>query len=315
MATASLAFFQPRTVDEAVGVLDSYGEGAKVVAGGTALTIMLRQQLIDPEALVSIGGIGGLDGIEQAGDALVLGALTTHRQVELSPLVRRHLPTLAETFGKVANVRVRNAATVGGVMAESDYASDPPTVLLALDAEVEARGPDGARTIPAGEFFVAFYETALAHNEILTGVRVPLPPRDAGTSYIKYVTRSSEDRPCVGIAALVRLDGADRCAELRVAVGAAAEIPQRLPEVEASAAGEELSEDLLRSVADRYAGAIDTLDDMRGSAWYRTEMVRVWVRRAIEQARDDALARRAGGDGNRDNGSNRNDGDNGSRAS
>jgi carbon-monoxide dehydrogenase medium subunit len=316
LATASLAFFQPRTVAEAVGVLDSYGEGAKVVAGGTALTIMLRQQLIDPEALVSIGGIGGLDGIERAGDALLLGALATHREVELSPLVRRHLPTLAETFGKVANVRVRNAATVGGVMAESDYASDPPTVLLALDAEVQAQGPDGTRSIPAGEFFVAFYETALAHNEILTGVRVPLPPSDAGTSYIKYVTRSSEDRPCVGIAALVRLDGADRCAELRVAVGAAAEIPQRLAEVEASAAGEELSEDLLRSVADRYADAIDTLDDMRGSAWYRTEMVRVWVRRAIEQARDDALARRAGGPGGNGPGGNgnRNNGD-GSRSS
>lgn len=294
MAIASLALFQPRSVDEAVEVLDRVGDGAKVVAGGTALTIMLRQQLIAPDALVSIGGIPGLDTIERSGDVLLLGSLVTHRQVERSPVVRRHLPTLAETFGKVANIRIRNAATVGGVMAESDYASDPPTVFLALDAEVEATGPSGTRTIPASDFFLAFYETALEPNEVLTGVRVPLPPADAGTSYSKYVTRSSEDRPCVGVAALVRLqDGGVACAELRVAVGAAAEIPQRLPDVEAMAAGEDLSDELLRSIADRYADAIDTLDDLRGSAWYRTEMVRVWVRRAVEQARDDALARAA----------------------
>jgi carbon-monoxide dehydrogenase medium subunit len=287
--------YQPRSVEEAVGVLDRYGEGAKVVAGGTALTIMLRQRLIDPEALVSIGRIPGLDALELDGDVLRLGALASHRQVERSPLVREHLPTLAETFGRVANVRVRNAATVGGVMAEADYASDPPTVFLALDADVEVAGPAGTRTIPARDFFLAFYETAIQPNEIVTGVRVPLPPPDAGTSYIKYVTRSSEDRPCVGTAALVRLDdGGRRCAELRVAVGAAAETPQRLPEVEAMAAGQELSEELVAAVADRYADSIDTLDDMRGSAWYRTEMVRVWVRRAIQQAADAARARRNG---------------------
>ncbi|HZD37737.1 MAG TPA: xanthine dehydrogenase family protein subunit M [Actinomycetes bacterium] len=283
--TASLAFYQPRSVEEAVSVLDRLGDGAKLVAGGTALTIMLRQQLIAPDALVSIGGVPGLDSIERSDGELLLGALATHRQVETSPVVRQHLPTLAETFGKVANIRVRNAATVGGVMAESDYASDPPTVFLALDAGVEATGPCGTRTIPCGEFFVAFYETALRPDEVLTGVRVPLPPADAGTAYCKYVTRSSEDRPCVGVAALVRLEeGGDRCAELRVAVGAAAEIPQRLPEVEATAVGRPLDAGLLRSLADGYAGAIDTLDDLRGSAWYRTEMVRVWVRRAIERA-------------------------------
>jgi aerobic carbon-monoxide dehydrogenase medium subunit len=294
VSIVSPALYQPRSVDEAVDALTRLGYDAKVVAGGTALTIMLRQQLIAPEALVSIGGIPGLDGIERSGDALLLGALVTHRQVETSPLVRELAPTLAETFGKVANIRVRNAATVGGVMAESDYASDPPTLLLALDAEVEASGPNGARTIPVSEFFVAFYETVLEPEEILTGVRVPLPAPDAGTTYIKYVTRSSEDRPCVGVASLVRLDDDGRCAELRVAVGAAAETPQRLKEVDAVATGQELSPELLREIAERYAAGVDTLDDMRGSAWYRTEMVRVWVRRAIEQAGDDARSRRSG---------------------
>src|SRR5262245_18433453 len=199
---------------------------------------MLRQQLIAPEAPVSIGGIPGLDRIERSGGELRLGSLVTHRQVEISPVVREHLPILAETFGKVANIRVRNAATVGGVMAESDYASDAPTVLLALDATVEASGPAGSRAIPCGEFFLAFYEAALEPDEVLTGVRVPHPPADTSASYIKYVTRSWEDRPCVGVAALVRLEECGyRCAELRVAVGAAAVVPQRLPDVETMAAG------------------------------------------------------------------------------
>lgn len=295
MANGSPAFFRPRSVAEAVRVLDGYGERAKVIAGGTALTILLRQGLITPDALVSIGSVPGLDAIEVSGESLRLGALVTHRQVELSAAVREHLPVVADTFGKVANVRVRHAATVGGVMAESDYASDPPTLLLALEAEVEAVGPTGRRAIPARDFFVGFYQTALAPDEIVTGVRVPFLPRGSGTCYIKYVTRSSEDRPCLGTAAVVHLtDDGRSCAGLRVAVGAVAEIPQRRPEAEALAVGEELSGELTRSIADRYADAIDTLDDMRGSAWYRTEMIRVWVRRAIEQAWADAAATRVG---------------------
>lgn len=287
----SPAFFRPQSLDEAVDVLSSYGEDGLVVAGGTALTIMLRQRLTDPEALVSVGELPGLDGIEVVDGALRIGALVTHREVERSPVVRERLPVVAETFGKVANVRVRNAATVGGVMAEADYASDPPTLLTALDAEVEVTGRSGARTIPTRGFFVAFYETATEPDEIITGVRIPVLPADAGTSYIKYVTRSSEDRPCLGTAAVVRLaDDGRRCAELRVAVGAASETPQRFPDVERMTVGEELTEEIAGEVADRYADSVHTLDDMRGSAWYRSEMIRVWVRRAIEQAYSRATA-------------------------
>jgi carbon-monoxide dehydrogenase medium subunit len=280
----SLRLFQPASVEEAVGVLSELGDEAKVVAGATALTILYRQRLIAPSALVSIGRIPGLTGIELAGGELRLGAMVRHREVELSPVVRGAIPVLAETFGTVANVRVRNAATVGGVLAESDYASDPPAVFVALDAQVDVEGPNGRRTIPAREFFIAFYETALGSDEIVTGVRVPLPPMGAGAVYHKFVTRSSEDRPCVGVAALVGLGSAGACTDLRVAVGAAAETPQRYPDVEATAIGLPLEAALIDRVADAYADRVDALDDMRGSAWYRTEMVRVWVRRAIESA-------------------------------
>jgi carbon-monoxide dehydrogenase medium subunit len=286
-------FYQPGSVDAAVNLLGDLGDSAKVVAGATALTILMRQRLVEPEALVSLGGIAGLDGIETKDGVLHLGAMVRHRDLELSPVVRAEIPVLAETFGKVANVRVRNAATVGGVVAESDYASDPPAVLLALGAEVDVRGPRGDRAIPIESFFVAFYETALEADEIVTGVRVRIPPPGTGAAYHKYVTRSSEDRPCVGAVALVQLADDGTCATLRVAVGAAAETPQRFPDVETTATGQRLEPELLAAIGDAYADRIETLDDMRGSSWYRTEMVRVWVRRAIESARDAALASRS----------------------
>ena len=290
-----LAFYHPATLDDAIAVLGEYGDEAKVVAGATALTILMRQGLIAPSALVSIGAIPGLDTIEERDGTIRIGAMVRHRDVELSELVRARIPVLADTFGKVANVRVRNAATVGGVLAESDYASDPPSVFVALDAEIEVRGPGGERTIAARDFFVAFYETAIEPDEIVTAIRVPVPAAGSGTAYHKFVTRSSEDRPCVGVAALVRLAGDGTVADLRVAVGAAAETPQRFPETEALAVGQALTPELTGRIGDAYADAIDTLDDMRGSAWYRTEMVRVWVRRAIATAADAAAGRPAAG--------------------
>lgn len=293
--TRELAFLRPRSVAEAVALLAEHGEDAKVVAGSTALTIMLRNRLIDPAVLVWIGAIPGLREISLEGNALRLGALVTHREVERSPLVRDALPVVADTFAKVANVRVRNAATVGGVMAEADYASDPPAVFLGLDASVVAEGPAGVRRIPATGFFRAFYETALAPDELVTAVEVPLPAPGTAAVYEKFVTRSSEDRPCVGVFAAARSDGAGGFTGVRVAVGAAAETPQRFTDLEATAEGTDLSDAVCRAVADGYAGRIETLDDVRGSAWYRTEMIRVWVRRALERARDDALGAGAAG--------------------
>jgi carbon-monoxide dehydrogenase medium subunit len=286
-----LAIHRPETLDAAIELLQHYGEDARIVAGSTAVTIMVRQRLIAPAALVAIVGIEGLSGIRRVDGHLEIGALTTHREVERSPLVRETIPVLAETFGVVANVRIRNVATVGGVLAEADYASDPPAVLLALDAEIVARGPSGERTIPIASFFRAFYETALAPNEVLTAVRVPVPSAGTGASYQKFVTRSSEDRPCVGVIAAVRLAGDGSIDDLRVAVAAAAETPQRFNDVEATARGQELDDGLARRIAEDYAGRIHPLEDLRGSAWYRSQMIRVWVRRAIEAAASRAAGR------------------------
>lgn len=277
----SIRLLDAASVQDAVAALTHYGEEAKVVAGGTAVTLMLRQGLIQPAALVSIARIPGLRDISAEAGHLRLGALATHREVESSRTAREALPVLASTFGKVANVRVRNAATVGGVLAEADYASDPPCMFVALDAEVEIAGDEESRRVAAAAFFRGYYETVLAPNELVTGVRVPLLQPGTGAIYAKFQTRSSEDRPCVGVFAAVRLGADRRCEELRVAVGAATELPLRLPDVEAAARGRSVTEEVAREVADRYAEAASPISDLRGSSWYRKEMIRVWVRRAI----------------------------------
>jgi len=246
---------------------------------------MLKNRLVSPEYLVSLGKIGNLDEIRyEAGVGLRLGALVTIRQAETSAVVREHFPALADTFAKVANVRVRHAATVGGNMSEADYASDPPCVLVALRGRAVARGPEGPREIPLTEFFRDFYETALEPDEIRTEVIVPEASRAAKQTCLKDVTRSSEDRPCIGACAWVAVDQDGICRELRVTLGAVASTPQEFAEAEAWARGQKLGPDLIRQIAEHYAEHIDPLSDMRGSAWYRKQMASVFVRRAIEGA-------------------------------
>ena len=281
----NIEIVEPRSVEEAVGALTRHGDEAKIIAGGTALVLMLKNRLISPEFLISLGHVEGLDGIRyEAGVGLRLGALATIRQAETSPVVREHFPTLAVTFGKVANVRVRHAATVGGNMSEADYASDPPCVLVALRARAVAQGPNGRREIPLTEFFRDFYETALEPDEVLTEVIVPEASKAAKQTYIKYVTRSSEDRPCIGACAWVDADEGGACRELRVTLGAVEATPKEFSEAEGWAQGQQLGPDLIQQIADHYAEHIDPLSDMRGSAWYRKQMASVFVRRAIEEA-------------------------------
>ncbi len=278
-----LVFF-PTTVAEAVEVLDRYGGEAKVVAGGTAVSLMLQHRLIQPAALVSLQRVDGLRevGRTEEGTAVRLGALVTHAEAARHPFLRSAAPLVADAFAVVGNPQVRAAATVGGVLTEADYASDPPAALRAIDAVVIAQGPAGARIIPVYDLLLGFYETALADNEIVSSVVVPLLPEGAGSAYLKYSSRSSEDRPCVGVAAVVRQAPDGSCAEVRVVLGAIAAVPVRVPELEAAAVGRPLDP---AGLGDAYAEAVDPLEDVRGSAWYRREMVRVWVARAVTAAR------------------------------
>jgi len=265
-------------------MLADYGDEAKIIAAGSAIVLMLTQRLIAPRYLISLERLQELYSLNHdPGIGLHLGAMVTHYQMESSPAVRAAFPALAETFHKVASIRLRHQATVGGVLCEADYASDPPAMLLALGAVVKAVSPQGERWLDLPEFFHDFYQTDLAPDEILTDIFVPEMEENTGAIYLKFNSRSSEDRPCVGVAAVVE-HNQGVCKKLRVVVGAVAGTPQEFPEIEALANGQALNEDLAREIGHAYAKAIDPISDMRGSGPYRRQVIEVLVRRAILQA-------------------------------
>jgi carbon-monoxide dehydrogenase medium subunit len=280
----SLEIVKPTSIGEAIEALGRYGGEARPIAGGTALVLMLRQGLLAPPAVVRLDAVAGISTI-MVDDGLVrIGAMATLRQISESAEVRGHLPMLAGACGLVGNVRVRSAATLAGCLCEADYASDPPAVLVALDARARLEGSAGTRELPVLELITGFYDTALAPGELVTEILVPVPPVDAHQVYLKFSTRSSEDRPCVGASALVRLEQDQRIADLRVAVGAATDRPLRLLEVDQATLGEPASADLFAAIGEGLAAAADTITDVRGSAAYRKRMIAVFVRRALEQA-------------------------------
>ena len=274
----------PTTVAEAVEMLDAYDGEAKLIAGGTAMSLLLQYRLIRPAALVSLQRVADLRAVRRTEDGrgVRLGALVTHAEAAENAMLVSAAPLVAESFSVVGNPQVRTAATVGGVLAEADYASDPPAALRAADAVATVEGPTGRRCIPVAELLLGFYETALSPAEVIVDVIVPSLPPDAGSAYLKYSSRSSEDRPCVGVAAVVRQTQDGRCAEVRIAVGATTAAPVRLPALEASAVGLPLDP---AALGGSYAEAVKPLEDARGSSWYRREMVRVWVERALTAAR------------------------------
>ena len=282
----------PATVDEVLALLQEHGEEARVVAGGTALVTMMRQRLVLPGYLVSLRDVEGLNRIETASGAIRVGALVTHRQVEVSPLVAERLPVLAETFRRVATVRIRHMATVGGSLAHADPNQDPPVTLLALDASVEIRRAGGERKLPLSAFFRDYYETALEPGELVTAVTVPPLPPESGAAFIKFLPRSAEDYATVSVAAIVTLEaGGKRCREARIALGSVAPTPLRVAKAEALLHGGQLDEELLRAVGEAAKSEVNPLTDHRGSADYKREMTAVMVGRALTQAWE--AARRA----------------------
>jgi carbon-monoxide dehydrogenase medium subunit len=275
----------PRTVDEVLALLKEHGEDGRVIAGGTALVTMMRQRLVRPACLVSLRDVAGLGGIEAAKGEIRMGALTTHREVEVSPLVKERVPVLAETYRRVATVRIRHMATVGGSLAHADPNQDPPVALMALDAKVEVRRAGGRREVPVSAFFRDYYETALEPGEIITAVTVPPLPAASGAAYVKFLPRSAEDYATVAVAATVTLDrDGEHCREARIALGSVAPTPLRARAAEALLAGARLDERLLQAAGEAARGEVNPLTDHRGSAAYKREMTAVMVGRALTQA-------------------------------
>jgi carbon-monoxide dehydrogenase medium subunit len=274
VSDAATEWLAPSSLQEALALRDARGEAATVVAGGTFLGILMNQGFLSPSAMLSLGGVDELRGIEIVNGELRLGATVTHREIERDTRVRGGWPVLAHAFRVVASPRVRNMATIGGVLADADYASDPPAVLQALGARAVLRSTRGERSVSIAELILGYYETCIASDELLVEVRIPAAPERA--VYRKFRSRSSEDRPCVAVAA------AWAAGELRVVVGAVAETPQHYPDVCALANGGPLGRDLAIEVGRRYAERIEPIGDARGSAAYRRRVTAVEVRRAIE---------------------------------
>lgn len=281
-------FREATSVAEACRLLAADTEGTRLISGGTAVTLLLRLGLLDAERLVSVRRLPDLHGITRTGGGLRIGAATTLREVATSPAVRASAPSLADACGQVGNPRVRNVATIGGNLAEADYASDPPAVLISLGASCDVAGPSGTRRLAVADLITDFYETTLAPDELVTAVEIPPGPPSRRAVYLKYRSRSSEDRACVGVAARVdfRADAGNTVEDVDVVVGAVAAIPQRVPAALRAVVGSRLDPDVARRVAGAYAEAIDPMEDGRGSRWYRTRMIRVWVERALLSLRD-----------------------------
>jgi carbon-monoxide dehydrogenase medium subunit len=275
-------WFEPQSISEVTQMLSQYQESVKLIAGGTWVTLVLKQRLLFPSALISLRKVPGLDQIEyKPGQGLFIGAMVTHREEERSPLVRRHFPVLAETFATVANIRVRNQATVAGVLCDADYASDPPATLAALKASVSAVSQRGERSIPVRDLIVGHYSTVLMPDELVTRIFVPEAPVPLAAVYLKYRTRSHEDRPCLGVAAVLQMAPDGGCKDIQVVIGAVSHTPQVVEPALASARGQKLTLELIDHIAERYSQDIDPISDLRASAWYRKQMVQVFTRRAI----------------------------------
>ena len=276
-------YLEPASLDEALALLDRHGEEAKLIAGGTGLVNLMKQRLVRPGFVIGLRAIRALVGINEK-DGLRIGALATIQSLEVSELVRRHAPMLAEACGHVATVRVRSMATLGGAMAHGDPNLDTPPALIAMDGQIVARSRRGERTIPVDGFFTGYFGTVLAPDEVVTELLIPAQPPGTGTAFLKFLPASQDDYATVSVAARIALGADGAITEARVALGAAAMVPVRARAVEAALSGKASDEKTLRDAAALVADAIDPIADFRGSAEYKREMAVVHVRRALAEA-------------------------------
>jgi carbon-monoxide dehydrogenase medium subunit len=273
----------PETVAEASGLLTELGEDAAIYAGGTELLLLMKLGYGSFGHLVDVKGIAELGGVRADAGMLVVGATVTHAELERSPLVRELLPALAGLERRVANLRVRNAGTLGGNLCFADPHSDPATLLLALDAELVAKSAAGARRIPVAEFVLGPYRNALEPGELLAEVRAPVPPAGTGVAHAKIAFR---ERPAATVTCCARVvDG--RVSEARVAVGSVGPVPVRAVEAEALLAGLDAAAPAgpeLDAAARAAASASGAVEDANGAVDYKQQLVRVLVARVVRDA-------------------------------
>ena len=284
-------YLEPTTVAEACALLKQHAGEAKVFAGGSHLTILMKQGLYHPKALVNIKKISELKGIKYyATEGLSIGALVTHREIETSALVREKFPVLCDAEREVANIRVRNMGTVGGNLASGEPLTDLAQIFIALDGKARITGPNGQRAIPIEDLFVDFYTTSLAEDEILTQVVIPPLPAHSGIEYIRFSSSSVVDKPSAGVAVRLTLDnGGETIKTARIVLGCVGATPVRARQAEALIIGKQLTPKLAEEAGGVASQECSPTSDLRGSEQYKRAIVRTLVKRAAGRAYERSL--------------------------
>ena len=281
MGLRPFEYVEPVSVAEASRFLAEHPEDARIYAGGTSLLLLMKQGIVRPDYLVNIKRIPELRYIENGSDTIRIGALTTHHDLEVSPVIREQLPAIAELEPQVANIRVRSTGTIGGNLGFAEPLTDLPPLLIALDARVKVADPNGERVFALEDLFAGYYETTLQAHELITEVQVDRIKPDGGFRYLRFSVGS--DKPAVGCAVGVRLDPASgKCVEARCVLGCVAPTPLRIREAETVLQGNPYREELAAEAGRLAAEACSPLDDLRGSAGYKRAMVGVLVGRAVQ---------------------------------
>jgi carbon-monoxide dehydrogenase medium subunit len=277
-------YHQPRSLDETFSLLEDHGDDALLIAGGTALVQFIKQRLAQPGHLISLARVNGLDGIVTNGEKICIGAMCSHRGLETSALVQKKIPLVSDTYRKVATPRIRNMATVGGGLVHGDPNQDPPPSLIALDASVVLTSSNGERIVQVEDFFMDYFQTSILPGEVLTELRVPVPPLNAGYAFLKFLPRTADDYATVSTAAVLYVGPGDICEDVRVAIGSAGVTPVRATAAESILRGQRLTDEVLMEASATVKAQVDPLDDPRGSADYKRDMAGVFTRRALTQA-------------------------------
>jgi carbon-monoxide dehydrogenase medium subunit len=283
MYPAQFEYHAPSTLQEVISLLGRLKDDAKLLAGGHSLLPMMKLRLARPAHLIDLRKVPGLSGIKEEGGAIVVGALTTHYQVESSALLAQKCPLLPEAAGQIGDPQIRNMGTVGGSLAHADPAADYPAAVIALGAELVAEGPKGKRTIKVDDFFKGLLTTTLQPIEILVELRIQFWPAGTGMSYMKFPHPASRFA-VVGVAASVTIDGKGSCSKAGVGITGAGTRAVRAKGVEAALTGKSLDAATIQAAAEKAAEGVDVQAELQGSVEYKTHLLKVYCRRALEAA-------------------------------
>lgn len=288
MIPQAFDYESPATVGEAIALLKRYGSDAKILSGGHSLIPMMKLRLATPEHIIDISGIKGLDYIREEDGVLKIGALAKESALEESDLIARKYPLLLDAAKMIADPSVRNRATVGGNLAHGDAANDHPAVMLAYRAEIIATGPNGQRSIPIDEFFLGFFMTALEPDEILTEIRIPVPPAGSGGAY-KKMERKVGDYATAAAAVQLTVDGSGVCQYIGIGLTNVSAAPMRAQRSEDALRGQKITDDLIKQAAVMAGQDCDPNPDLRGSIEYKRSVVKTLTERSIKAAIERAM--------------------------